>query len=100
VIKVYGLGKSVTAVGGFVLVGSSPAAGYHVRLSSAALPACGTGSPTADVEVDPDGFYFAGPLPDNVKWYMQVCNGATQVATRKLANPVKSKDFDEENFTL
>jgi hypothetical protein len=31
-----------------------------------------------------------------VKWYLQVCNGATQVATRKLNSPVKSKDFDEE----
>jgi hypothetical protein len=59
-----------------------------------------TGRPTADVEVDPDGFYFAGPLPKNVVWTVQVCNGGTQVALRKVKGALALYDFDEEDFYL
>jgi hypothetical protein len=100
VLRVAGGGKQVTALGGFVLSGGAPAAGYRLRLWTGPAPACGTGSPVADVQVDADGFYFAGPLQKDVKWLVQVCNGGTQVAIRKLSDKLKNKEFDEEDFSL
>lgn len=100
VVTVFGTGKRVTAVGGSVFSGGAPAEHYRVRVTNGTPPPCGTGSPAANVEVDADGFYFAGPLPANSKWVIQVCNGGTTVQIRKLKDKLGAEEYDEENFSL
>ena len=114
-----GVGKRVTAIGGFAFVGTLPATGDAVRLfntpaAAGISPSAPYGScavtPAASNIVDGDGFYFisktganqddpgAPALPSGVQYVVQLCNGATPVAARTLRNRLGDKEFDEEDF--
>jgi hypothetical protein len=123
-IDTVGVGKKVTAVGGFIFKGAADpnpganASGYSVRLFNtptaagftAATPfgTCST-TPVADELVDTDGFYFiqslghndpttANPpqnLPSNVQYYVQVCNGSTPVVATLIDHKMADKEFVE-----
>ena len=114
-----GVGKRVTAIGGFAFVGTLPATGHTVRLFNNAAGAgispsapyglC-TAAPVASNVVDGDGFYFisrlganqddtgAPALPSGVAYVVQLCNGTTAVTARTLRNRLADKEFDEEDF--
>ena len=124
-IDTVGVGKKVTAVGGFIFKGAADpnpganATGYSVRLfnspsdAGAGSPATPFGNcsntPVADELVDTDGFYFiqslghndpttSNPpqnLPSNVQYFVQVCNGTTPVVGGLVDHKLGDKEFVE-----
>jgi hypothetical protein len=113
-IGLVGAGQKMTAVGGFVMKPSAPASGYIVRLFNSQVLAQPCSSNTNVVGQDTtttDGFWFVwntgsnqttgtNTLPSNVAYYVQVCNGPTQVGSATLKNKLGNKEFDEEDFIV
>jgi hypothetical protein len=117
-VGVVGVGKKITAVGGFVFnsSGNPPAAGYKVRLyNTAAAATCGASpAPVAEDVVHPDGFYFiwrtgsdqsyqasAALLPSGVQYTVLLCSGSSgPVATQMLPNKLNNQEFNEVDFAL
>jgi hypothetical protein len=117
-VGVVGVGKKITAVGGFVFnsSGNPPPAGYKVRLYNPMSSAtCGSSpAPVTENVVHADGFYFiwrtgsdqsslstAALLSSGVQYAVLLCNGSSgPAAAHLLQNKLNNQDFDEVDFAL
>jgi hypothetical protein len=111
-----GAGSRLTAVGGFAFNAfEEPAQGMTVRLFNSLWQVTTCDNPAGVVAqdvVDSTGFYFvwrrgllsdtAGTsdlLPANVRYAVQLCNGASQRGLKLVDNKLREKEFEQLDFS-